>query len=211
MYNFGNMSSMPYMCQPSYVRVLHASPDAPGVDIYLNRMLVARNLLYKNFTPYLPLMPGKYKVEVYATGTRVNPVIDTVLDVMPNSDYTVAATGMLENIKPLVINDTAMMLPGHKGQVKFVHLSPNAPAVDVTLRDGTELFKNIEFREISENLLVDPGRYTLQVRLAGTDDVVLTVPNVVIDPKRYYTVYAVGLAGGNPPLQALIALDKASY
>ncbi|KXG74125.1 DUF4397 domain-containing protein [Thermotalea metallivorans] len=196
---------------PSYARVLHASPDAPAVDVYISGKLVAQNLTYKNFTPYLPLTPGKYTILVYPAGTKTTPVINTSLDVMPNSNYTVAAVGMLKDIKALIVPDTALPLPPNRGQIKFVHLSPNAPMVDITLADGTILFRNIEYKEISNNLAVAPGRYTIQARIAGTPQIVLTVPNVVIQPNRYYTIYAVGLVNEKPPLQVLIALDKASY
>ncbi|MTI67337.1 MAG: DUF4397 domain-containing protein [Firmicutes bacterium] len=201
----------PYMNTVSYLRVLHASPDAPGVDVYLNNMIVASNLKFKDFTPYLPLMPGLYNVKVFPANTQVNPVINANIEVKPNSDYTVAAAGMLKEIKPIIIDDTSGRIPVNKGQVKFVHLSPDAPAVDITLPDGTILFENIKFGETSEKLLLDPGTYTLQARVSGTDNVVLTVPNVKINPQKYYTVYAVGLVDGPPPLQVLIALDKASY
>ncbi|WP_130806445.1 DUF4397 domain-containing protein [Senegalia massiliensis] len=206
-----NTNNYGYGYNTSYARILHASPDAPGVDVYLNNTLIAQNLTYENFTEYLPLMNGRYNVQVFATGTRSNPVIDTVINIMPNSDYTIAATGFLKDIQPLVINDTSYNIPPNMSQVKFVHLVPDAPKVDVTLSDGKKLFENIGFREVSKKILVDPGRYTLQVRIAGTDDVVLTVPNVILNPNQYYTVYAVGTVKGNKPLQAIIALDKASY
>lgn len=49
--------------------------------------------------------------------------------------------------------------------------------------------------------------YTLQVRVAGTSNVVLTVPNVNLDADNYYTVYAIGLVTGQPELQALLVVD----
>ena len=195
----------------SYVRILHASPDAPAVDIYASGRLLASNLSYKQFTPYIALVPGKYTILIYPTGTMTTPVINTSLDVMPQSNYTVAAVGLLRDIKPLIIADTALPLPPNKSQIKFVHLSPNAPMVDVTLADGTILFRNVEFKEITQNIMVDPGNYTLQARIAGTNQVVLHVPNQLISSNRYYTVYAVGFVDGNPPLQLITALDKASY
>ena len=49
----------------SYVRVFHASPNAPAVDIYVNGSLVFENLSYKEFTEYVPLPMGEYNVQVY--------------------------------------------------------------------------------------------------------------------------------------------------
>lgn len=196
---------------PSYIRILHASPDTPAVDVYASGNLIAQNLTYKNFTPYLPLTPGRYSILIYPAGTKVTPLINTSLDVMPDSNYTIAATGMRRDIKALIVPDTALPLPANRSQIKFVHLSPNSPMVDLVTSDGTILFRNIEFKEISNNLIINPSRYTIQARVAGTTQVILTVPNVVIQGNRYYTIYAVGLADQNPPLQMLIALDKASY
>ncbi len=196
---------------PSYVRILHASPNAPAVDVYASGKLIARNLKYKDFTEYLPFIPGKYSILVYPTGTKKTPVIHTSLDVMPNTDYTVAITGLLKDIKPLIITDTAPPLPPNRSQLKIVHLSPNAPVVDITLPNGTILFRNLEFREISPNRIIIPANYTLQARIAGTNQVILTAPNQLIRPRRYYTVYIVGLVKGTPPLQILTALDRGSY
>lgn len=195
----------------AYVRVLHASPDAPAVDVYANNVLIAQNLVYRGFTQYLALAPATYRILVYPTGTRATPVIDTQVDIAPNGMYTIAAAGLLQDIKAIVVPDTAAILPPNRTQLKFVHLSPNAPAVDITLPDGTVLFSNIRFGQISSNITVAPANYTLQARIAGTNQIVLTVPNALIRGNRYYTIYAVGLVDGNPPLQMLIALDKASY
>ncbi|WP_129600810.1 DUF4397 domain-containing protein [Anaerophilus nitritogenes] len=196
---------------PSYVRVFHASPDAPGVDVYANGALIAKNLKYKEFTNYLSIIPGRYTILVFPTGKKDTPVINTVIDVMPNQNYTIAATGTLRDLQPLVIPDTASpMLPG-KTQIKFVHLSPNAPKVDLTLGDGTILFRNVDFRDITNNLSISPGNHTLQLRLAGTNKIVLTAPNQNLRPNRYYTVYAVGLGNKKAPLQIITALDKSSY
>lgn len=197
--------------KPSFLRVLHASPDAKAVDIYLNDILFYNYLEYKKFTPYMPLKADQYNIKVYPTGMKTDPIIDTDVDILVNQDYTIALTGLAKNIKPLVVQDTAMLLKPNEGQLKFVHLSPNAPALDITLPDGKIIFKDIEYKEISNNKVVKIGNYTIQARITGTDKVILTVPNVRIKDNKYYTIYAVGLVANKQPLEVLVALDKASY
>lgn len=206
-YNYQN----PSMQMTSYLRVLHASPDAPPVDVYLNNQLVASNLRYKDFTEYLPVIQGRYNVQVFAAGQRTNPVIDTVVNIPPNSIFTAAAVGKLSNIELLPIQDPRMQMQPGRAYVRFGHLSPNAPRVDVRLPDGTPLFQSVGFKEVTNYIPVNPGTYTLNVFLAGTNERVLTVPNVTLRPNRFYSVYAVGLAGGRPPLEVLIPLDGNSY
>lgn len=193
----------------SYVRLLHASPDAPPVDVYVNGRLIAKKLAYKQITNYLSVPPGTYKVDIYPAGQRMNPVISTDLSVMPNTVSTIAAVGNLADIDLLVIKEEYMpKINREKSYVRFVHLSPNAPAVDITLPDGTKLFENVAFTEYTDYIETEPGTYTLQVKPAGSNQVVLTVPNVKLMPGTINTAYAVGLVGEEPGLEAIFSTDK---
>jgi len=196
------------MNSDSYVRILHASPDAPPVDIYANGTLIANNLSYKQLTDYVPVKAKDYTIQVFPAGETVNPVFTTNLTVPPRSCFIVAAVGELANFSLLPIMEVYMpMVDKRSSYVRFAHLSPNAPAVDIALPDGTVLFSNVGYQEFTEYISVAPGNYTLQVKLAGNGQVVLTVPNVKLMPGTIYTVFAVGLAGGNPPLDAFISVD----
>lgn len=195
----------------SYVRILHASPDAPPVDVYANDNMIARSLTYRSFTEYLPVAPGRYNIKAYPAGTKTTPFMDTSLALPDQAILTAAVAGRLADIGLLPVSDQPVTVTPGKVNLKFVHLSPNAPNVDLTLPDGTILFKSISYKENTEYRAMNPGTYTLQARVAGTNHVVLTVPNQNFNGGKAYTAYAVGLAGGNPPLQLLTPLDGSSY
>lgn len=192
----------------SYIRILHAVPDAPNVDVYADNMLIAGNLGFGDNTSYLPVNPGMYKVDIYAAGTKNTPVLTNMLEVKENSASTIVAGGTLSNIGLYYVNDANVPFVNNKAMVRFIHFSPNAPAVDITLPDGTVLFSNVSFNHVTPYLAVDPMNYTLQVRLAGTSNVVLTIPNIILDKNQYYTIYAIGLVGEEPTLKALLLQDK---
>lgn len=86
----------------SYIRVLHAVPNAPSVDVYANDNLIAEELPYKGFTEYLQVPSGPYNVKIYPSGERVNPVLDTELMIPSNTINTVAAIGLLPDRKSVV-------------------------------------------------------------------------------------------------------------
>ena len=190
-----------------YVRVMHTVPDAPNVDIYANDKLIINNLAYGDYTDYLSIPEGTYKISLYVAGTKNSPVLANMLTVNKNSILTVAAVGTLSDIGLLAITDANESRKPGKAMIRFSHLSPNAPAVDITLPNGTVIFSNIAFKHITSYIDVTPMNYTLQVRVAGTSNVVLTVPNVNLSADKFYTVYAIGLAGGKPELEALLLLD----
>lgn len=195
----------------SYIRVLHAVPNAPAVDVYANGIPIARNLGYRGFTEYQAVKPGTYNIEIYPAGRRDTPVLRTTATLPGQSIFTIAAVGQLPNISLLPIASPKTTVPPGMAMVRFSHLSPTAPNVDITLPDGTVIFSDVRFKETENYIPVPAGTYRLQARIAGTDQVVLDVPNINLGAGKYYTVYAVGLPGSQPPLQVLIPLDGPSY
>mgnify|MGYP001173720440 FL=1 len=203
----------PYFRRPakSFVRLFHASPDAPAVDVYLGNQLIARNLNFKDFTRYLTVAPGFYNIRVFPAGKTTDPIINTNYTFRPNTILTIAAAGMLKEIKLLPFEEPKMPSIPRKSYIRFIHLSPNTPAIDITLPNGKELYKNISFEKSSDYISISQGTYTLQARPTGTSKIILNVPNVRIRPNRILTVYAVGLLDKKPPLQVVIPLDGSSY
>ncbi len=191
------------------VRVAHASPDAPNVDVWVNGSPVYTDVAYTEITSYAGLPFGEYLVQVEAAGDPLAApyVISATLN-LTDSDYTVAATDVVASITPIVLMDNNSEPAYNAAHVRFVHASPDAPAVDIAVTGGPVLFPDYEFQEASGYLPVAPGSYDLEVRLEGTSTVVLTVPGVVLEDGNVYTIFAMGLAGGGTPvLEAVPSLD----
>jgi hypothetical protein len=188
------------------VRVVHASPDAPAVDVLVNDGVAFSNAPFKGITDYASLDPATYNVKVVPAGATEPVVIQADL-ALEAKDYTVVAVGLLENIEPLVLVDNNSAPAAGKAHVRFVHASPDAPAVDVAVKGGPVLFSNVAFKGIGDYLPVDAATYDLEVRLAGTDTVALNVPGLSLTAGTVYTVFAMGLAGGDPALMAVPSAD----
>lgn len=188
------------------VRVVHASPDAPAVDVWVNDGVAFSNAPFKGITDYAALDTGTYNVKVVPTGATEPVVINADL-ALEAKDYTVVAVGKLADIEPLVLVDNNSAPAAGKAHVRFVHASPDAPAVDIAVKDGPVLFANVAFKEVGDYLPVDAGTYDLEVRLAGTDTVALSVPGLALANGTVYTVFAMGLAAGEPALMAVPSAD----
>lgn len=196
------------VAQPnSYIRVFHASPDAPAVDIYANDNLIVKNLAYKGFSSYLPVPPGSYNIKVYPSGQMTKPVINTNLYIPENTVFNVAAIGTLSDISLYPIPEPAYAQNFAQPCIRFVHLSPNAPAVDIKLSSGTKLFDNVGYKYITNYACIPGGTYTFMVNPSGTGNAILTVPNVSLYQNNFYTIYAVGQVGKSPALEAITVLE----
>ena len=197
------------------VRVLHASPDAPSVDVYLDGTQVSAltNVPFGVISGYLAVPAGAHNVKVYATGTTSNPVIDADVTLVAGQKYTVAATDAVASIAARVLQDDPS--PScTTAQVRIVHFSADAPAVDIAVTGATPaqaLVKNLTYPNASGYLALPAGTYDLEVRLAGTTTVALPLPGVKIAACDSYSVFAIGSgaspAVGDNGLRVVVAVD----
>ena len=191
----------------SYVRVLNASPDAPAVDIYINGGLIFKNIKFKDFTEYVQLSMGQYKMEVYPVGQMDKPVLAQNIQVPEKQVITIAAAGNFEDLQLIpYIEGNADGLAMNQSRVRVIHLSPDAPEVDVLI-NGQIVFNNIGFMDATDYIKVVSGTYNIVVNLAGTNDTILTF-SPQLNSQKVYTIYVVG----NPPnLSEIQSLDGSTF
>ena len=194
------------------VRVVHASPDAPAVDILVNGERAIENLAFGAATDYVALPAGEYQVQVVPTGAEAaDAVIDAMLTLEGGKYYQVAAVGPVAEIAPAVFEVDASAVTEGMARVRVIHASPDAPAVDLTLADGTVIFGNLEFPNASDYAEVEGASYDLQVRPAGTEDVALDLPGVALDAGTIYDIFAIGtLADGTLSVLPLTTMPMAA-
>lgn len=181
--------------QQARVMVVHASPDAPAVDLIVDGAVAGSGLAYPNNTPYLEVPRGTRNVKVNVAGTSTT-VIEADLPVTGGASYTVFAADSVSSIAPVVLTDDLTTPASGKAHVRFVHLSPNAPAVDVAVTGGPVVFGNREFKQATAFTPLDAGTYDLEVRVAGTSTVALPLPGIALQAGKIYTVFAKGFLGG---------------
>ena len=182
----------------SYAKVLvtHASPNAPGVDLLVdNSKQNTAALSFPSNTGYLQVEAGTRNIKVNVSGTSTT-VINADLPLSKDQNYSVFAIDSVSKISALVLTDDLTAPASGKAHVRFVHLSPNAPAVDVAVTGGAVVFGNKAFKDYTAFTPLDAGTYNLEVRVAGTSTVALPLPGITLQAGKIYTVFAKGFLGG---------------
>jgi hypothetical protein len=191
------------------VMVLHSSPNAPSVDLLVDNTIADSGLSFPQNTGYLNVTAGTRNFKVRVAGTTTT-VIDANLPVVANTKYSVFAIDSVSKLSALVVTDDLTPPASGKAHVRFFHLSPNAPAVDVALQGGAVLIGNKSFKDYTPFIPLDAGTYNLEVRLAGSSTVVLPLPGITLGAGKIYTVFARGFVGGSgsQALGAEIVVNK---
>jgi len=193
------------------IRVLHASPDAPAVDVLVEGAPAFRGVAFGEITDYAKLPAGLYDVQVVPAGASSPVVIDltgpNAVNLFYNRSYTAVALNTLNEIEPLLLEDDGRPAPIPFARVRFVHASPDAPAVDIAVKNGPVLFRNVAFKGVGSYIEVPRGTYDLEVRPTGSSVVALALPGVRLDGGTTLTVFATGLLSGSPTLGVAVAVD----
>ncbi|KMT23151.1 DUF4397 domain-containing protein [Clostridium cylindrosporum] len=195
----------------SYIRILHASPDAPSVDIVANGGLIAKNLNYKDFTSYLKVIPGNYNIKIYPSGNMSVTTLNTNVKIPPYSILTLVIGDNLSDLKLFVVPDNTRKVVENKALVRFSNLSPRSNSIDTYLKNGKQLFKGVNFGEYTNYIEIPPGVYSFQFKPEDSNSVILSVPNTHLKASNAYTIYFVGESSNNSLLQILIPMDGNSY
>ena len=195
------------------LRVVHASPDAPAVDVQVDGAEVVGDAPYLSVSDYLDLPAGAHNLMVNAAGTATT-VIDADVTLADDTDYTVIASGLVAAIEPIVLEDDNSAPAAGNVKVRAIHGAPSAPAVDIYVTaPGADLatvlpaLANVEFGDVAGYIEAPAGEYQVRVTAAGSKTVVIDSGALALESGQIRTAIAVDATGGGAPFDLLLLDD----
>lgn len=189
------------------LRAKHASPDAPSVDILVNGTAALTGVSFPTLSEYLPVPNGATNLKVNVAGSDTT-VINADLTLDARKAYSVFAVDLVTIISAVVVEDDLRAPTSGKAKLRAIHLSPDAPNVDVWV-NGSKVLTDVPFKAASAYLEVPAGATTVEITVAGTTTVVLQA-SPTLDAGGIYTAAAVGTLSAVPsqPLILNLSQDK---
>jgi hypothetical protein len=218
---------------PAAVVAVHASPDAPAVDVLADvrstandeGIVLAQGLAFAEACeiPAVPA-PGEYLVSITAAGDPATVALQFDLDPQPADDLTAIVSGYLTSTPAIqllpLLNDRRSIVTESK--LRVTHGSPGTGAVDLYLvADGTDLnapgtvpaFAAVPFGADTGILSIPPGTYDVYVTPAGDKGVVaIEVQDLLLNGGEVLDVIArdARLDNSEGPLPQLVVVDYSS-
>lgn len=179
----------------AYVRVVHAAPAAPDVDVYVDGSKLLTDFKFATVTGYVPLAAGEHEIDVTPTGKMASDaVIKQKVTVNEGVNYTVAAIGDSGTTPALVAFVDNNSVTSGKAKVRVYHLSSDAGPVSVAT-GGNTVIPSLAFKAASDYLTVPAGSYTFDVTLKNSNKTVQQP--AALEANKVTSVFAVGLAAGS--------------
>ena len=221
--NGGDVAEIYSANQNAGVRVVHASSNAPNVDVFVggNEPAALTDIPFGSVAPaafrdgYASLPAGETQVQVAAAGTGLGGglvVIDETLPLANGQGYSVLAVGQLENIEALVAEDQVRSIVT-QASLRIVHASTAAGNVDIYLVPGTQdgignsdpALSDVPFKAVTDYLAIADGTYNVYIAPTGTGTPAITAEGVELNAGGVYTVVArdADAENSDPALQTL--------
>ena len=195
------------------VRIFHASPDAPNVDVLVDGGRVLENVPYTVASDFLHVDAGERRFQIQVTGTDVT-AIDATVPLEGDTDYVVIASNRVASIAPIVTTADRTSPPAGQAKLRVFHGAPSAPAVDVyvtapgtSIADQSPVLSKVPFSAISDYLTIPAGSYDVKVTIAGTKTVAIKADALQVADGLTAMVAALDAKGGGSPF-ALQVLDE---
>ncbi|RDY29399.1 DUF4397 domain-containing protein [Romboutsia weinsteinii] len=175
----------------SLVRIFHAAPEAPAVDVYIDGKPFIRNISYKQFSKYVNVPENIETITLYVAGDDTQPVLEQDLDFQAGKIFTMAITGNLDNLSVEPLEESIDQMPSRDNTiVRFVHLSPNLQDIDI-LNQGEVIVSDLEFREFSDYMPFPFGDFRFIVQDEETKKNVAGI-SATLNAERIYSLYIIG-------------------
>jgi hypothetical protein len=166
-------SAAPLAAQDGWVRIVHLSPQAPAMDIYLYPFgdpahpTVLRGVGYGDVSAYMALSPGQYTVAMrgFDAPASSHPALVSSFMVNAKTAYTVAALGPDPGLRVEVLKDQTTT-PRGKTLVRVVQASLKEARVTVSY-GSTLLTKQLTFSSVTAYTAVSPGVRAVKVSASG--------------------------------------------
>jgi uncharacterized protein DUF4397 len=185
----------------AFISFIQASPNQPALDFYMNNNKVnVSPVNYGDDIDYFRAYTGQRTVNFYAQGSTSKLFSDTVT-LNTNIAYSLFLTNAsATSASPaiLLLTDSISKPATGKASIRFVNISPDAPAVDLAVKDSAALVSNKVFKGYSSFLPMQGDKtYTFNVLQHGTNTVLATLSNVPVSSGLVYTIWFHGLASSS--------------
>ena len=185
------------------LRVIHLSPDAGTVDIFVNQASPATitGLAFQSGTGFLTVPAGAYRFDIAPAGGAIGSAVATFsgIDLESDGDYTIVAYNDAAMLGALALTDS--LTPAPTGiRIRPIHAAVGVGEVDgwdVTMGSTpTELYSDLDFGDVGAYVDLPAQAYSLGFDTDNDGIPELTFDIPALPAGTVANVYAVAESGG---------------
>lgn len=181
----------------AYLSIINTSPSLGTFNVYLNGSQVNTGALaFGGVLSYVQYTAGDFATK-FTTASSTDPLLSKTITLAENNTYSYFVIDKGEKLDGLLITDVMNVASTEKAFIRFIHLSPDAKALDFAIEDKGNIISNKSYKEASEFVAVDAGTYNLQLKDHDSQELKTNLEASTLTAGKYYTIISRGLQNAN--------------
>ncbi|MEO8884613.1 MAG: DUF4397 domain-containing protein [Mucilaginibacter sp.] len=172
------------------VSFINASPDAPALNLYLDKNMVGGSYRYADHSNYFYAYTGTRTASVYESSTQ-----EYSANIVLTRDkyYSLFLAGKIASPEYVLLEDSLTRPAIGKTNVRFVNMSLGSGSLDL-VANGTLLVNGRTYKQNSGYVAVaGDTKYIFTIRDHGSTVDKVTLPETTLAAGHSYTIWAKGV------------------
>ena len=178
----------------AYLRAVNASPSLATYNAYLGGSIInSAALPFGGSTAYNSRSAGTYSLK-FTTASNTESLFTKDVSLNQNTSYSYYLINKPGQLDGLLISDDLSIPSTDKAYIRFINLSPDAPALDLIKTGTTTSYAtNKAYKTNTSFVAVDAGTYSLDVNDTVTGAVKTTKTDAIFAAGYHYDIVCGGL------------------
>jgi hypothetical protein len=197
------------------VNITHASPNSPAINFIVSKDTLNKSvpLAYGSHTGYIDVEAGSKTIAYKYAGVDTS-FLDSAFSFKEKQNYSLYIIDSFHKSKPIILTDDLSEPANGKAHLRLVYLSPDSNEVNFVRMIDTAtritVFPKTKFKDVTSFTAMTPGVYDFELHLGGTDSTILSLPTLVLNNRKIYTVIITGFMGatGKTQLRSEVFINK---
>ncbi len=198
----------------SKIRFINASSVSGDINVFIDyKKVFATDIQYLNYSLFSEHISTTHALQIKTAGGSM--IKDTAIDMMQYKTYTVIVYDSMNATHVKILEEDFTTAKGSYCKLRFLHLSNNAPATDITQgTDTSVLFRNYSNGNYSDYNLFGIDSVYFNACISGTSAPYYSQPRYVkFKAGNFYTMYLKGntTSTGIDSLGFFVIEDNGNY
>ncbi|WEK17463.1 MAG: DUF4397 domain-containing protein [Candidatus Pedobacter colombiensis] len=153
----------------AFLSIMNTSPTLATFNIYVDQSKINAGgaVPFNGSTSYFQITPGSHSVK-FTTGSSTESIITKDVTLEANTINSLFLIDRGTNMDFFKIKDELGSVSSTKAFVRFVNLSPDAPALDLAVKEGNVIIENKAYKANSQFIEVEAKTYVFEIRNKAT-------------------------------------------
>lgn len=177
----------------AYLSITNTSPTPATFNIYVDqtRINTGGAVSFGGSSGYLQMSPGSHNIK-FTTASSLESVFAKNISLEVNTVTSLFLIDKEANMDFLQVKDEIGNLTSTKAFVRFINLSPDAPALDLAIKDGAVVIADKSYKTSSVFVEIEAKTYIFEFR-NKTSQTTTTLESTEFKAGKSYTIISTGL------------------